>query len=185
MSNIDVNDISSTPIDSGGVDLGTMVTVAGNIVTSFPKPPETIKDEEVYLVLVTKKGLAKKLSYKNFQKIRGTVTAIKLSDDDELVSVDVLYGKKDIIIYTYYTTLFMNLQEFFCYFEHLSCVFIIIFWAFLHFCKKYTNQFVNYSSNKVQTIDTFMVYNYNICVWILITEVKTFDRSKKSNKKIQ
>ena len=43
---------------------------------------------------------AKKLSYKNFQKIRGTVTAIKLSDDDELVSVDVLYGKKDIIIYT-------------------------------------------------------------------------------------
>ena len=100
MSNIDVNDISSTPIDSGGVDLGTMVTVAGNIVTSFPKPPETIKDEEVYLVLVTKKGLAKKLSYKNFQKIRGTVTAIKLSDDDELVSVDVLYGKKDIIIYT-------------------------------------------------------------------------------------
>ena len=100
MSNIDVNDISSTPIDSGGVDLGTMVTVAGSVVTSFPKPPETIKDEEVYLVLVTKKGLAKKLSYKNFQKIRGTVTAIKLSDDDELVSVDVLYGKKDIIIYT-------------------------------------------------------------------------------------
>jgi DNA gyrase subunit A len=100
MSNIDVNDISSTPVDSGGVDLGTMVTVAGNVVTSFPKPPETIKDEEVYLVLVTKKGLAKKLSYKNFQKIRGTVTAIKLADDDELVSVDYLYGKKDIIIYT-------------------------------------------------------------------------------------
>jgi DNA gyrase subunit A len=100
MSNIDVNDISSTPIDSGGVDLGTMVTVAGNVVSSFPKPPETINDEEVYLVLVTKKGLAKKLSYKNFQKIRGTVTSIKLAEDDELVSVDVLFGKKDIIIYT-------------------------------------------------------------------------------------
>ena len=100
MSNIDVNDISSTPVDSGGVDISTMVTVAGNVLTSFPKPPETIKDEEVYLVLTTKKGLSKKLSYKNFQKIRGTVTAIKLADDDELVSVDVLYGKKDIIIYT-------------------------------------------------------------------------------------
>ena len=95
MSNIDVNDISSTPVDRS-----TMVTVAGNVLTSFPKPPETIKDEEVYLVLTTKKGLSKKLSYKNFQKIRGTVTAIKLSDDDELVSVDVLYGKKDMIIYT-------------------------------------------------------------------------------------
>ena len=100
MSNIDVNDISSTPIDSGGIDISTMVTVAGNIVTSFPKPPETIKDEEVFLVLTTKKGLSKKLSYKNFQKIRGTVTAIKLAEDDELVSVDVLFGNKDIIIYT-------------------------------------------------------------------------------------
>ena len=100
MSNIDVNDISSTPIDSGGVDISTMVTVAGSIVTSFPKPPETIKDEEVFLVLTTKKGLSKKLSYKNFQKIRGTVTAIKLADDDELVSVDVLFGKKDMVIYT-------------------------------------------------------------------------------------
>ena len=100
MSNIDVNDISSTPIDSGGVDINTMVTVAGNVLTSFPKPPETIKDEEVYLVLTTKKGLSKKLSYSNFQKIRGTVTAIKLADDDELVSVDVLYGQKDIVIYT-------------------------------------------------------------------------------------
>lgn len=100
MSNIEVNDISSTPIDSGGVDISTMVTVAGNVLTSFPKPPETIKDEEVYLVLTTKKGLSKKLSYSNFQKIRGTVTAIKLADDDELVSVDVLYGQKDIVIYT-------------------------------------------------------------------------------------
>ena len=100
MSDISVNDISSTPVDSGGVDISTMVTVAGSILTSFPKPPETIKDEEVYLVLTTKKGLSKKLSYKNFQKIRGSVTAIKLAEDDELVSVDVLYGKKDIIIYT-------------------------------------------------------------------------------------
>jgi DNA gyrase subunit A len=100
MSEIDVNDISSTPIDSGGIDLGTMVTVAGNIVASFPKPPETIKDEEVFLVLTTKKGLSKKLSYKNFQKIRGSVTSIKLAEDDELVSVDVLFGKKDMIIYT-------------------------------------------------------------------------------------
>lgn len=100
MSNIEVNDISSTPIDSGGVDIGTMVTVAGDVIASFPKPPETIKDEEVFLVLTTKKGLSKKLSYKNFNKIRGTVTAIKLAEDDELVSVDVLFGKKDIIIYT-------------------------------------------------------------------------------------
>ena len=100
MSEIDVNDISSTPIDSGGVDLGSMVTVAGNIVASFPKPPETIEGKETYIVLTTKKGLSKKLGYKNFKTIRGTVIATKLSEDDELVSVDVLYGKKDMVVYT-------------------------------------------------------------------------------------
>lgn len=100
MSEINVNDISSTPVDSGGVDLGNMITVAGDIVTSFPKPPEKIDDKETYLVLTTKKGLSKKLSYRNINKIRGTVIAIKLAEDDELVSVDVLYGQKDMIVYT-------------------------------------------------------------------------------------
>ena len=100
MSEIDVNEISSTPIDSGGVDLGSMVTVAGNIVASFPKPPETIEGKETYIVLTTKKGLSKKLGYKNFKTIRGTVIATKLAEDDELVSVDVLYGKKDMVVYT-------------------------------------------------------------------------------------
>ena len=100
MSIIDVNDISSTPIDSGGVDLSSMVTVAGGVVAAFPKPEDEIEGHETYLVLTTKKGLSKKLSYKNNKKIRSTVSAIKLADDDELVSVDVLYGKKDIVIYT-------------------------------------------------------------------------------------
>ena len=100
MSEISVNDISSTPIDSGGIDIGTMVTVAGNIVAAFPKPPEEIKGNETYLVLTTKKGLSKKLGYNNIKKIRGTIIAIKLADDDELVSVDVLFGKKDMIVYT-------------------------------------------------------------------------------------
>lgn len=100
MSEINVNDISSTPVDSGGVDLTTMVSVAGNIVASFPKPADEIDGKETYLVLTTKKGLSKKLCYKNIKKIRGTVIAIKLADDDELVSVDVLYGQKDMIIYT-------------------------------------------------------------------------------------
>lgn len=100
MSEIDVNDITSTPIDSGGVDIASMINVAGSVVASFPKPSDEIDGKETYLVLTTKKGLSKKLCYKNIKKIRGTVTAIKLSDDDELVSVDVLYGKKDMVVYT-------------------------------------------------------------------------------------
>ena len=100
MSEIDVNDISSTPIDSGGIDLGSMIDVAGEVLTAFPKPEDEIEGHETYLVLTTKKGLSKKMCYKNIKKIRGTVTAIKLAEDDELVSVDLLYGKKDMIVYT-------------------------------------------------------------------------------------
>lgn len=100
MSEIDVNDISSTPVDSTGVDLSNMITVAGNIVAAFPKPEEKINELDTFVVLTTKKGLSKKLSYKNIKTIRGTVTAIKLSDDDELISVDVLYGQKDMVVYT-------------------------------------------------------------------------------------
>lgn len=100
MTEICVNDITSTPVDSTGVDLANMINIAGSVVASFPKPEETIDGEDTFLILTTKKGLSKKLSYKNFKKTRGTVSAIKLADDDELVSVDVLYGKKDIIVYT-------------------------------------------------------------------------------------
>ena len=100
MSEIDVNDLSATPVDSTGVDLSNIITVAGNIVAAFPKPEEQTDGLDNFIVLTSKKGLSKKLSYKNFKTIRGTVASIKLSEDDELITVDVLYGKKDMIIYT-------------------------------------------------------------------------------------
>ena len=97
MSEIKVNDINSTPEGSTGVSLSNMITVNGNIVGAFPKP----KEESTFVVMTTKKGLSKKLSYKNINKIRGTVVAIKLADDDELVSVDLLVDEsKDMIVYT-------------------------------------------------------------------------------------
>lgn len=97
MSEIEVNNITSTPVDNIGVDLSNMINISGNIVTAFRKPT----DESVFIVLTTKKGLSKKLSYKNIKKIRGTVVAIKLAEDDELVSVDLLCGEnKDMIVYT-------------------------------------------------------------------------------------
>ena len=68
MSNIDVNDISSTPIDSGGIDLSSMINVAGEVLTAFPKPEDEIEGHETYLVLTTRKGLSKKMCYKNIQK---------------------------------------------------------------------------------------------------------------------
>lgn len=97
MSEVKVNDLNSTPEGSTGVKLSNIINVNGHIIGAFPKP----KNESTYVVLTTKKGLSKKLAYKNINKIRGTVVAIKLADDDELVSVDILSDEsKDMIVYT-------------------------------------------------------------------------------------
>lgn len=97
MSEVKVNDLTSTPEGSTGVKLSNIINVNGHIIGAFPKP----KKESTYVVLTTKKGLSKKLAYKNINKIRGTVVAIKLADDDELVSVDILSDEsKDMIVYT-------------------------------------------------------------------------------------
>ena len=65
MREIDVNDISSTPVDSGGIDLTTMISVAGTIVASFPKPADEIDGkEELNLVEDDKEFLAVKKEYK-------------------------------------------------------------------------------------------------------------------------
>ena len=71
-------------------------------------PEETIeaiidtRDYETgrYLVMVTKKGQAKKTEFKEYDSRNQTLVAIKLADDDELVSVRTTSGTNDILIFT-------------------------------------------------------------------------------------
>jgi DNA gyrase subunit A len=53
-----------------------------------------------YLVMVTKKGQAKKTQFKEYDSRNQTLVAIKLSSDDELVSVRPTSGQNDILIFT-------------------------------------------------------------------------------------
>ena len=53
-----------------------------------------------YLVMVTKKGQAKKTEFKEYDSRNQTLVAIKLADDDELVSVRTTTGKNDFLIFT-------------------------------------------------------------------------------------
>ena len=53
-----------------------------------------------YLVMVTKKGQAKKTEFKEYDSRNQTLVAIKLTDDDELVSVRTTNGENDILIFT-------------------------------------------------------------------------------------
>ncbi len=53
-----------------------------------------------YLVMATKRGQAKKTEFKEYDSRNQTLVAIKLADDDELVSVRTTAGQNDILIFT-------------------------------------------------------------------------------------
>ncbi len=53
-----------------------------------------------YLVMVTKKGQTKKTEFREYDSRNQTLVAIKLADDDELVSVRTTSGKNDFLIFT-------------------------------------------------------------------------------------
>ncbi|HUG08763.1 MAG TPA: DNA gyrase subunit A [Acidimicrobiia bacterium] len=71
-------------------------------------PDETIqavidtRDYETgrYLVMVTKRGQAKKTEFKEYDSRNQTLVAIKLAGDDELVTVRTTNGSNDILIFT-------------------------------------------------------------------------------------
>ena len=53
-----------------------------------------------YLVMLTKRGQAKKTEFKEYESRNQTLVAINLADDDELVSVRPTNGENDILIFT-------------------------------------------------------------------------------------
>jgi DNA gyrase subunit A len=53
-----------------------------------------------YLVMVTKRGQAKKTEFKEYESRNQTLVAIKLVEDDELVSVRTTNGENDVLIFT-------------------------------------------------------------------------------------
>jgi DNA gyrase subunit A len=53
-----------------------------------------------YLVMVTKKGTAKKTPFREYESRNQTLVAIKLTGDDEVVSVRTTNGNNDMLIFT-------------------------------------------------------------------------------------
>ncbi len=66
---------------------------------SFPK--EMLKQENLSLVMVTRKGVIKKTSLIRYSNLRNSaLTAIKLLDDDELIACAIADGSSEIILST-------------------------------------------------------------------------------------
>lgn len=104
VSAIAVDDIISTELTSPGLPLADLVPINGKVVAIVPKPTDEelakLGADKVHFIMLTKGGTIKKTLASNYTNVRKDIKAINIADGDELVSVKVLYGNKDIVIYS-------------------------------------------------------------------------------------
>ncbi|MEX0931283.1 MAG: DNA gyrase subunit A [Candidatus Paceibacterota bacterium] len=73
----------------------------GELVTSILPMPKEIKKSDSSLVMVTKKGVAKRVAAKSFHDVRSSgIIAIRLDDDDQLMSASFVTEKDDVVLAT-------------------------------------------------------------------------------------
>lgn len=92
----------STPEDNG-LQVSRYFKVSGQIIGVMEEMNNKDIAKEIKILFVTKKGFAKRTSFKEFLSMRDLKTAITLNDKDELVSTSMEMekdGKSDVIIFT-------------------------------------------------------------------------------------
>ena len=101
---INVADFVSTDVSNKGTNLSDMIEVHGKVIKVIPVPTEEelskIKMDNVFVVLISKKGIIKKTPFSNFVNIKRDLTAAVISNGDEIVDVKLVMGNKQLIIYT-------------------------------------------------------------------------------------
>jgi DNA gyrase subunit A len=104
VNKIDVADVVSTDISNKGTNLSDIIEVHGKVIKVIPVPTEEelskIKMDNVFIVLISKKGIIKKTPFSNFVNIKRDLTAAVISNGDEIVDVKLVMGNKQLIIYT-------------------------------------------------------------------------------------
>lgn len=103
ISKLPVHSIHGCVLNSEGEKLSNYCTIAGKITTIKTKP--TIEELDkikvpVYYLMITKNGIIKKTLASAYANIKNELLGMIVKDDDKLVSVRLLAGDKDIVIYT-------------------------------------------------------------------------------------
>lgn len=100
VNKLDVCDILSTDISNTGTPLSDMIEIRGKLIKVIPMPTKDIKLDNIFIIMISKKGLIKKTSFSNFVNIKRELVAAVLNDDDEIVDVKLIHGNKQVIVYT-------------------------------------------------------------------------------------
>ncbi len=100
VNKLNVCDILSTDISNTGTPLSDMIEIRGKLIKVIPMPTKDIKLDNIFVIMISKKGLIKKTSFSNFVNIKRELVAAVLNDDDEIVDVKLIHGNKQVIVYT-------------------------------------------------------------------------------------
>ena len=101
VSVVNTYSINDMEYEEDGVPVERFFPVSGKVVRMIETPKKGLA-KELYAVLITKNGFAKRLNIKQFLKVITNKTAINLSEGDELVDVELVYEntKSNIVIFT-------------------------------------------------------------------------------------
>lgn len=102
-SKVPVSGIPESTPEDNGLQVSRYFKVSGQIVGVMEEITDKDIAKEIKILFVTKKGFAKRTSFKEFLSMRDLKTAITLNDKDELVSTSMEMekdGKSDVIIFT-------------------------------------------------------------------------------------
>ena len=103
ISKLPVHNIHGTLLNSEGEKLSAYCNINGRITAIKAKP--SIEElnaipAPVYMLMVTKNGIVKKTLANAYTNIKNELLGMIIKDDDQLVTVKLLVGDKDILLYT-------------------------------------------------------------------------------------
>jgi len=103
ISKIPVHLLQNSVLDSEGEKLSKYASINGRITSIIPKPTMEVLDKiktPVYFVMATRKGLVKKTEASNYVNIKNELLGMIVKDGDSLMTVKLLAGDKDLLVYT-------------------------------------------------------------------------------------
>ena len=103
ISKLPVHKLHGCVLNSEGEKLSEHCTIAGKIMTIKSKPTLEELDKvkvPVYYLMITANGIIKKTLASAYTNIKNELLGLIVKDDDKLVSVRLLAGDKDVVVYT-------------------------------------------------------------------------------------
>lgn len=103
ISKLPIHILMNSELKSEGEKLNKYCKIAGGITSILPKPTETSLSKikaPIYFLMITKNGVIKKTLANYYTNIKNELLGLVIKDGDELKSVKLLIGDKDVIIYT-------------------------------------------------------------------------------------